>query len=63
MRIKRPGTEHDWHQSLLADLVEHRKLIETFHAQEQTRNRNRLLYPPAELGPVTQFDYRNERRR
>jgi hypothetical protein len=52
----------DWHLPENAKKAEHHKLVQTFHEQEVAFNKNRLLYPPDEVGPVSQLNYSNERR-
>ena len=52
----------DWHLPEIADEAEHQKLIKSFHEEEKTLNKNRLLYPPEDVGPVSQLNYTKERR-
>jgi hypothetical protein len=52
----------DWHLPQIADKAVHQKMIRSFHEIENTRNKNRLLYPPDTIGPVFQLTYINERR-
>lgn len=52
----------DWDLPEFADKAEHEKLVRTYHEKEKTRNKDRLLYPPDEIGPATQLNYTNERR-
>jgi hypothetical protein len=51
-----------WNILKIADKAEHQKLIHSFHEQEKTLNKNRLLYPPDEIAPAQQFTYIKERR-
>ena len=52
----------DWDLPEIANKAEHEKLMRTFHEEEKNLNKDRLLYPPDEIGPASQFDYTNERR-
>ncbi len=52
----------DWHLPENAKKAEHRKLVQTYHEQEVTKNKNRLLYPPDDVGQISQLNYSKERR-
>ena len=52
----------DWDLPDIADKAEHEKLMRSFHEKEKSLNKDRLLYPPDEVGPVSQLNYSNERR-
>lgn len=62
MTDEKPTKPIDWKVQEAADKVEHQKLKQAFHEHEKTQNKNRLLYPPDEVGTVKQFNYTNERR-
>ena len=52
----------NWHLPEIVNKAEHQKFLQSFHEQEKTLNKNRLLYPPDDVGPVSQLNYTNERR-
>ncbi len=52
----------DWDLPEIADKAEREKLIRSYNEEEKNLNKDRLLYPPDEVGPVTQLNYTNERR-
>ena len=52
----------DWDLPKIADKAEHEKLMRSFHEEEKTLNKDRLLYPPDEIGSATQLNYTKERR-
>ena len=62
MTDKKVTQSLNWHLPEIADKAEHQKIIKTFHEQEKSLNKNRLLYPPDDAGPVSQLNYTNERR-
>ena len=62
MTDEKPTKPLDWKVAETADQVEHQKLKQAFHEEEKVQNKNRLLYPPDEIGTVTQLNYSKERR-
>ena len=52
----------NWHLPEIADKAEHQKLTKSFHEEEKTLNKNRILNPPEDVGPVLQLNYTKERR-
>ena len=55
-------TPLDWDLPEIADKAEHEKLVRSYHDKEKAKNKDRLLYPPDEVGSVSQFNYTKERR-
>lgn len=62
MSDEKPTQPIDWKVKESAEKAEQQKLRHSFHELEKTRNKSRLLYPPDELGSVTQLHYDKERR-
>lgn len=52
----------DWKLPEIADKAENQKLKDLFHEEEKELNKNRLLYPPEDIGPASQLTYTRERR-
>lgn len=52
----------DWDLPEIANKAEHEKLMRSFHEEEKNLNKDRLLYPPDEIGPASQLNYTKERR-
>jgi hypothetical protein len=52
----------DWDLPKIADKAEREKMVRSFHEEEKAQNKDRLLYPPDDIGPATQLNYTKERR-